>query len=82
MIMFVFQAQLAKSTGNFTLMAIGVGNQTVYSELVDIASVNEQNKSLVYEVGDFAALQTLNKAVATVACGCKTRSRFTCVEKL
>ncbi|XP_052797297.1 collagen alpha-4(VI) chain-like [Mya arenaria] len=63
------QAQLAKESDNVTLIAIGIGNETDSDELEGLASTDNMNKSLVYQVGDFEALKTLEKVVATVACG-------------
>ena len=37
-------------------------------ELTNIASRTVGNKSLVYQVGDYEALQTLDSVVAHVAC--------------
>ena len=63
---------LAKQSGNITIIAIGVGNGTDVNELTDIATVDKySNRSLIYEVGSFEALKTLDNVVATVACGCK-----------
>ncbi|WAQ98614.1 CO6A4-like protein, partial [Mya arenaria] len=62
-------AQLAKESDNVTLIAIGIGNETDSDELEGLASTDNMNKSLVYQVGDFEALKTLEKVVATVACG-------------
>ncbi|XP_060583327.1 collagen alpha-1(XII) chain-like [Ruditapes philippinarum] len=64
------QAMLAKQSGNITIIAIGVGNGTDVNELTAIATLDQNsNRSLIYEVGSFEALQTLNTVVATVACG-------------
>ncbi|KAL4227529.1 von Willebrand factor (vWF) type A domain [Mactra antiquata] len=63
------QATLAKDD-NITIIAIGVGNSTDQEELNNIATFDVlNNRNLVYQVGDFAALETLNNTVATVACG-------------
>ena len=51
-----------------TIIAIGVGNATALKELENIASTTAENKSLVYQVGDYKALKTLNSVVAHVAC--------------
>lgn len=67
---------LAKQNGNITIIAIGIGNETDVDELRDIATKDQASgQSLIYQVGDFEALKTLNKVVATVACGCKLFKR-------
>ncbi|XP_053405850.1 collagen alpha-1(XII) chain-like [Mercenaria mercenaria] len=72
------QAMLAKRDSNITIIAIGVGNGTDVNELTDIATVDKNsNQSLVYEVGDFEALQTLDNVVATVTCGLVIARRTT-----
>ena len=53
------------------MIAIGIGNATDYTELTNIASSTAGNRSYVYQVGDYEALQTLNEKVAYVACGGK-----------
>ena len=65
--MLSLQASLVKQDGN-TVIAIGIGNATDMKELTNIASRTVGNKSLVYQVGDYEALQTLDSVVAHVAC--------------
>ncbi|KAH3830568.1 collagen alpha-1(XII) chain-like [Dreissena polymorpha] len=63
------QAQLLKASGNVTIIAIGIGNETDDAELRSIATTDAFNNSQVYHAENFNALQTLNNIVATVACG-------------
>ena len=58
------QANLAKADG-ITMFSIGIGNESVQSELVDIAS----DRRFVFKVGDFNALSTIDNVIAHTACG-------------
>lgn len=61
------EARMARSKG-ITLVAIGVGENVDSGELQAIASINEENKKLVFSVRDFDALDDIRLKVTTATC--------------